>query len=64
MIGLSYHMLFLMNKTSKNNKTFKIKDIQKLFEVALEKSTPKDWENACRHVVDIDKSYWDQDNIM
>ena len=41
-----------------------MKDIQKLFEEALENVTPKDWENACRHVVDIEKSYWDKDNVI
>jgi hypothetical protein len=48
---------------AKKNKSFKMKDIQKLFEEALENVTPKDWENACRHVMDIEKSYWDKDNI-
>ncbi len=46
-----------------HNKTFNIKDIHKLFDESLEKVTPKDWENACKHVLDIEQSYWKQDHI-
>ena len=51
------------NYVARNNKTFKIKDIQELFEEALKKVTPENWKNACRHVLDIEKSYWDKENI-
>ena len=48
---------------ARNNKTFKIKDIQGLFEEALEKVTSENWKKACRHVLDIEKSYWDKESI-
>jgi len=38
-------------------------DIHKLFNEALEKVSPKDWENACKHVLDIEQLYWEKDNI-
>ncbi len=29
----------------------------------MDKITSSDWANACRHVLDVEKSYWKKDNI-
>ena len=54
----------IKNFVAKNNKDFKIKSIQKLFEEALQNISETDWKNAIKHVIGIESSYWDNDNII
>ena len=48
---------------ARNNKDFNITGVQKLFEESLEHITEERWMKAIRHVVDIEQTYWEKDNI-
>ena len=37
--------------------------IQKLFDAALERISPEDWQNAVKHVIEVENSYWKNDHI-
>lgn len=52
------------NKVATNNKDFKIKSVQKLFEETLPTITETDWQNAIKHVIGIEQSYWSKENII
>lgn len=46
-----------------HNKNFNMTTIQQLFDDALNQISQDDWKSAIRHVEDIEKSYWKNDNI-
>ena len=46
---------------AKHNKDFNIKTIEKLYEEALSKVSDKDWQNAIRHVMELENSYWQKE---
>ena len=50
---------------AKNNrpKDFNIKTFEKLYEEALTKVSDKDWQNAIRHVMELENSNWKKKNI-
>jgi hypothetical protein len=40
------------------------KDTQKLFDAALDTISTEDWNNAIKHVLNVEHSYWEKDNII
>lgn len=43
---------------------FSIKVLKELTEQAIASATPEDWQNYCRHVINIENSFWEKDQIM
>ena len=48
---------------TRNNKDFNITGVQKLFEESLEHIKDERLMKAIRHVDDIEKSFWEKENI-
>lgn len=48
---------------AKHNQKFNLTALQQLFNTALDNVTEDHWKNAVKHVMDIEKSYWERDNI-
>ena len=46
---------------AKHNKDFKLKDIERL---GFEHTTTDMWGNFCRHVIDVENRYIEQDGIV
>lgn len=53
----------LKGYVARNNTDFKMTSIQKLFDAALERISPEDWQNAVKHVTEVENSYWKNDHI-
>ena len=49
---------------SRNNCSFKVKDVRALIGESISMVNSDKWENACRHVIDIENMYWAKDNIQ
>jgi len=47
-----------------NNTTFKIDDVHKLLNTAIERVTPQNWKNFIKHVIEEEDTIWKVDNIM
>lgn len=47
-----------------NNTTFKIDDVHKLLNTAIERVTPQNWKNFIKHVIEEEDTIWKADNIM
>ena len=43
-----------------HNTTFKIADVQKLFDEALDTITAENWEKAIAHVIKLEDKYWEE----
>lgn len=43
---------------------FSIKVLKELTEQAIAMVTPEDWQKYCRHVITIENSFWETDQIM
>ena len=46
---------------SRNNLTFKFKDVKELIEAGFDQITDSKWNNCCEHVERVEKNYWDND---
>ena len=49
---------------AKQNKDFKLKDVERLTPLGFEHTTTDMWWNFCRHVIDIENKYIEQDGIV
>ena len=49
---------------AKQNKDFKLKDVERLTPQGFEHTTTDMWRNFCRHVIDIENRYIEQDGIV
>ena len=37
--------------------------IKRLFDEAVNQVSPTDWQNAIKHILDVENSYWMNDNV-
>lgn len=51
-------------EVSRNNKTFKMKDLHPLFLEALKNVTVDNWRNAIRHAKNVEEKMWQLDIVM
>lgn len=49
---------------ARNNTTFKLNDVKKLMENALNKVTPERWKNCVSHVLKEEDKFWQLDNLV
>ncbi|XP_050308279.1 uncharacterized protein LOC126744770 [Anthonomus grandis grandis] len=47
-----------------HNTTFKFADMRKIFEVAVSRITPENWQKCIEHTNKVENKMWDLDNIM
>jgi len=43
---------------------FSIKVLKELTEQAIGSVVPEDWQKYCRHVINIENSFWETDQVM
>ena len=43
--------------------SFNMTSIKKVFDEAVDRITANDWQNAIKHVLDVESSCWKNDNI-
>ena len=48
---------------ARNNKHFNMTSIKKLFDEAVDHVSQADWQNAIKHVLDVENSYWTNDHM-
>ena len=49
---------------ARQNKDFKLKDVERLTPLGFQHTTTDMWRNFCRHVIDIENKYIEQDRIV
>ena len=49
---------------AKQNKDFKLKDVERLTPLGFEHTTTDTWRNFCRHVIHIENKYIEQDGVV
>ncbi|KAF0301818.1 hypothetical protein FJT64_025953 [Amphibalanus amphitrite] len=46
------------------NTTGRVDDIERLLQEGIQAVTAEDWAKCCRHVIVLEKKYWENDGIM
>ena len=68
-----YHCIFnpieliwawVKGKVAKDNKTYKIADVERLTNEALAAVTPEQWKNACKHCHQLVDQFWETDGLQ
>jgi len=54
----------IKTEVRKENKTYKIKDVEELFKTAVTNITKDDWVKSVKHTISVEKEYWDTDGVM
>ena len=46
------------------NTTGRMDDIERLLQEGFQAVTPEDWARCCRHVIDLEQRYWEDDGVI
>lgn len=51
-------------KVRRENSSFKIADVLKLTQAAIQSVTARDWQKCIQHTIKLENSYWETDYII
>ena len=54
----------MKSNVKRSNTTYKLSDVERLTNDALDAVTPEEWRKAVGHVIDVEDSYRKSDHIM
>ena len=58
-------LFFLKNEVGRQNTTFKLKDVERLYRDVKGRITKENWRKAEEHVIEkVEKRFWELDNIQ